>query len=136
LTPEGRILADCLRYLKIRGIYHWRNSVGSVQVRPGQWYKFDKMGSSDILGILPDGKILAVECKSERGRLSPEQKQFLETVQGLGGMAIIARSWKDVDQALREAGHVNNGPLFNEAPEVRGGEEVLSSKGGGTKCRK
>jgi hypothetical protein len=114
LTPEGQVLASCLRYLKIRGIYHWRNSVGSVQVRPGQWYRFGKVGSSDILGVLPGGKILAVEIKAPDGRLSPEQREFLETVRGLGGLAIIARSWTDVDQELREAGYVNDGPLFDE----------------------
>jgi hypothetical protein len=117
-TPEGRVLAGCLRYLKIRGIYHWRNSVGSVQIRPGQWYRFGKVGSSDILGVLPDGKILAVETKAKRGQLSPEQRQFLADIKALGGLAVVVKSWKDIDQALREAGYVNDGPLFREAPEA------------------
>jgi hypothetical protein len=80
--------------------------------------------SSDILGILPDGKILAVETKAKRSYLTPEQREFLETVRGLGGLAVIARSWKEIDQALREAGYVNDGPLFNEVPKVQGKEEV------------
>jgi hypothetical protein len=122
--PESRILSDCLRYLQVRGIYHWRNNVGSVQIRPGQWYRFGKVGSSDILGVLPGGKILAVETKAKRGQLTPDQRAFLETVRDLGGMAVIARSWTDVDQALREAGYVDDGPLFKEAPEVRGEERA------------
>jgi hypothetical protein len=40
-----------------------------------------------------------------------------------GGMAVIARSWADVDHALQEAGYsgIVAGPLF-ETPEVRGME--------------
>jgi hypothetical protein len=62
-----------------------------------------------------------VECKAEHGRLSLEQREFLETVRQQGGLAIVAKSWQDIDQALREAGYsgITDGPLF-EAPEVRG----------------
>jgi hypothetical protein len=73
VTPEGRILAGCLRYLEVRGVYHWRNSTGAVQIRPGRWYRFGKVGSSDILGILPGGRFLAVEVKARGGRLSPRK---------------------------------------------------------------
>jgi hypothetical protein len=76
-TPESAVLAGCLRYLEKAGIYHWRNSVGSVQIRPGRWYRFGKVGSSDILGCLPGGRFLAVEVKAPGGCLSPEQRQFL-----------------------------------------------------------
>jgi hypothetical protein len=100
-TPEGHVLAACMRYLEKRGIYHWRNSVGAIQIRPGQWYRFGKVGSSDILGVLPDGKILVVETKAKRGQLSPEQREFLETVRGLGGLAIVVKSWKELDLTLR-----------------------------------
>jgi hypothetical protein len=40
----------------------------------------------------------------------------------MGGLAIVAKSWTDIDQALREGGYVSDGPLF-EAPEVRGVKE-------------
>ena len=123
MTPEGRILTDCLRYLKVRGIYHWRNSTGAVQIRPGQWYRFGKVGSSDILGVLPDGKILAVEVKAKRGRLTPEQREFLETVRGLGGFAVCVKSWKELDLTLRREGYVAEDMTLFEAPEVRGREE-------------
>ncbi|MDR1318958.1 MAG: VRR-NUC domain-containing protein [Treponema sp.] len=108
-----------MRYLQVRGIYHWRNSVGSVQIRPGQWYRFGKIGSSDILGLLPGGRFLAVECKAQNGRLSPEQKQFLAEIRDLGGLAVVAKSWTDIDRALREGGYVSDGPLF-EAPDSPG----------------
>ena len=112
-TPESGVLADCLQYLQARGIYHWRNNTGAVRIAPGRFVHFGKKGSSDILAILPGGRFLAVECKApDRGRLSPEQREFLEKIRGLGGMALVVRSWWELDEALREAGYVSNGPLF------------------------
>jgi hypothetical protein len=62
-----------------------------------------------------------VETKAAQGRLSPEQRQFLADIRALGGLAVMVRGWKELDQALREAGYANDGPLFEKAPEVRGG---------------
>ena len=115
VTSEGRILADCLRYLEIRGIYHWRNNTGAVQVRPGQFMRFGKKGSSDILGVLPGGRLLCIECKApDGGRLSPEQKRFIADVQKLGALALVVRGCLELDAALREAGFISDGPLFSE----------------------
>jgi hypothetical protein len=119
-TPENRIKTEVLKYLKLRRIKAWSNPSGAVRIRPGKFMSFGLKGSSDILGILPGGRFLAVECKAPTGRLSPEQRQFLADIKALGGMAIVARSWMDIDQALRESGYlVTEGPLF-EAPEVWG----------------
>lgn len=121
VTPEGRILADCLRYLQIRGIYHWRNSTGAVRIAPGRFMRFGKVGSSDILGCLPDGRLLCVEVKAPDGRLSVEQKQFLADVRNLGALALVVRGWRELDEALRVDGYVTDGPLFEKGqiiPEV------------------
>ena len=112
LTPEGRIKAACLKYLDRRGFFAWNNPTGAVQVRPGQWLRFGKVGSADIIGVLPGGRFLAIEVKAPGGQLIPEQKAFLERVRGLGGIAILARSFRDIDTALRGEGYVNDGPLF------------------------
>jgi hypothetical protein len=60
-----------------------------------------------------------VECKAPDGRLSPEQREFLNEFERLGGVAVVARSFRELDAALREAGYASDGPLF-EAPGVRG----------------
>jgi hypothetical protein len=73
---------------------------------------FGLKGSADILGCLPDGRFLAVEVKAPDGRISPEQRQFPAEVQALGGLAVTVRGWRELDEALREAGYVTVGPLF------------------------
>jgi hypothetical protein len=112
MTPESKIKAACLQYMKKRGIKAWNNPTGAVRITPNRWLHFGLKGSTDILGLLPGGRFLAVETKSTRGKLSPEQREFLADINTLGGMAIVARSWQDIDKALREAGYVNDGPLF------------------------
>jgi hypothetical protein len=117
MTPEGRVKAGVLRYLEKRRILAWNNPSGAVQVRPGQWLHFGKKGSADILGILPGGRFLAVETKASDGRLAPEQADFLGQIRGMGGLAIVAKSWREVDQALREAGYIKDMPLFEAAKD-------------------
>jgi hypothetical protein len=122
MTPENRVKAGVLKYLKLRQIKAWSNPSGAVRIRPGKFMSFGLKGSSDILGILPGGRFIAVECKARGGRLSPEQRTFLTDIKALGGLAIVAKSWTDIDQALRESGYVSDGPLF-ETPESRGTKE-------------
>jgi hypothetical protein len=112
VTPEGCIKSACLKYLQKQGITSWNNPSGAVQIRPGHWLHFGKKGSADILGCLPGGRFLAVECKAKDGRLSPEQKQFLAVVETLGGLALVVRDWKELDHELRAAGYVSD-PFFN-----------------------
>jgi hypothetical protein len=112
-TPEGLVKTAILDYLRVRGFFAWNNPSGAVEVRPGQWVRFGKVGSTDILGCLPGGRFLAIEVKAEKGRLSGAQRDFLGAIERLGGFAMVARSFQEVDRALREAGYVNDGPLFS-----------------------
>ncbi|MDR0475639.1 MAG: VRR-NUC domain-containing protein [Treponema sp.] len=113
MTPEGRIKQSILRYLKRRGFYAWNNPSGAVRIAPDRWLSFGKKGSADILGCLPGGRFLAVEVKAQRGRLSPEQREFLEKIRSFGGVAIVAHSFRELDEALREAGYTDGMELFN-----------------------
>jgi hypothetical protein len=115
-TPENRIKRECLKYLKLRRIKAWSNPSGAVQIRPGKFMSFGLKGSSDILGILPGGRFLAVECKAEHGRLSPEQREFLNDILTQGGLAFVAKSFRDIDRVLREAGYTGivAGPLWED----------------------
>jgi penicillin-binding protein-related factor A (putative recombinase) len=56
---------------------------------------FTEKGTSDILGIW-QGKMLCIEVKSATGRLRPEQREFLQSMQALGAICMLARSLHDV----------------------------------------
>ena len=59
------------------------------------------VGSSDIIGIAPCGRFLAVEVKTSKGRATKEQLRFIEAVNNAGGIAGIARSVEDALKLIR-----------------------------------
>jgi hypothetical protein len=111
--PEACILKACLDYMAALGIFAWRNGSGRARFGAGpsaRWVQFGILGGSDILGVLPDGRALAVETKGPNGRVTVAQRVFLETVRGAGGVAIVARSVDDLINGLEEAG-IHTGEL-------------------------
>jgi hypothetical protein len=55
------------------------------------------VGSADLIGIRPDGRFIAIEVKTPKGRVTSEQERFIFHIQLMGGIAGVARS---VDDAL------------------------------------
>lgn len=105
--PEKILQNDVLDYLESLGIYCWHAK------NQGQWDPIKKIfrknctlkGVADIIGVLPaDGRILCIELKSKTGRVSPEQKIFLDQIERDGGISGVARSIEDVKEILRSAG--------------------------------
>lgn len=107
---ESQIQRDILLAAPKHGVLLWRNNVingwtGSDFVRHSGGYVTLSnarrvraglcKGSSDLIGITADGKFLAVEVKSARGRTKEEQTRFLEVVRNIGGIAGVCRSVED-----------------------------------------
>ena len=59
-------------------------------------------GSADIIGIGPGGRFVAIEVKTGKGQLRPEQKNFLQMVGNQGGIAGVARSVADAVRIIEE----------------------------------
>lgn len=56
-------------------------------------------GVSDILGI-HNGKMICLEVKSAKGRLRPEQREFLEKMTSLGAVCGVVRNWSEALSVL------------------------------------
>ena len=75
------------------GCLIWRNNTGVLKNAAGIPIKFGLcVGSSDLIGIAPGGRFLAVEIKTPTGKATPEQMRFIEAVRARGGVSGIARS--------------------------------------------
>lgn len=100
---ETDIVRQILQYLSYRHIYCWRNNVGGT-VYEGKsrnyFVKHGLKGSFDIIGILPDGRFLAIEVKNEKGRVSEFQQLFIDNINNNHGVAFVARSIDDVIKNL------------------------------------
>jgi len=104
MTPEGLVVAACLEYLRLRGILAWRNNSGAATIGEGsgrRFVRFGLVGSADIIGVMPGGRFLAVECKAARGRLSEAQGEFLRRVQDAGGVACVVHGVDELEDVIR-----------------------------------
>jgi hypothetical protein len=97
--PESLVLRACLDYLRLRGHLVIRVNGGGFRTERGAWVRCtDTPGTPDILGISREGKPLAVEAKSARGRLSAFQEQFREAWTARGGLYVTARHIGDLQK--------------------------------------
>jgi hypothetical protein len=103
---ETDLVKACLHMLAWTNVVAdaWRNNTGATvyqdQNGARRFTKFGRKGTSDILGITSTGRFLAIECKQPKGRLTPEQREFLGTVDRAGGVALVIRDPLELQVAL------------------------------------
>ena len=96
VKSEANILNEVMIALSQAGCLVWRNNTGVLKDANGRPIKFGLCkGSADLIGVCPDGKFLAVECKTKTGRVRPEQETFIAAVKRAGGRSGVARSVSD-----------------------------------------
>lgn len=104
VASEQSVVNACLDYLTWRGHFVWRNNSGfftrdyttKAGIHRRSATRVGKVGSSDIIGIAKDGKMIAVECKREGNVPTEQQESFLAEVKKRGGYAIVATSVDDL----------------------------------------
>ena len=109
-ATETDLVRACRQFLALYGVFAIRvNSgafVGNYQGRR-RFARFNsEPGCSDILGCLPDGKFLAVECKMPGKRLSAAQQSFLDAVCRQGGLGVVVHSIAELDSVLKLEGYL------------------------------
>lgn len=107
-TPEGAVVRACLDYLAIKRIVAWRSNTTGIYDEKRKSYRNNagRNGVSDIIGCLPGGRLLAVECKAGRGKLSADQIEFQRDILEAGGLHVVAYKVEDLIEAL-EAGETH-----------------------------
>jgi hypothetical protein len=98
---------------KLPGVRIFRNQVGALKDHSGRLVTFGlHPGSADLIGwksitITPDmvGQRIAVfvslECKTETGKVKPEQINWLQQVSAAGGIAAVVRDPESPLEFLR-----------------------------------
>src|SRR4051812_18906242 len=106
---ETDLVFRCLALLKHRGVFAWRQNQGAMKKRDDHGVRTIRFtsinGVSDIIGVLPDGRFLAVECKRPGNVPSEDQQDFLDAVRRRGGIALVIYDVEDlaniVDREMR-----------------------------------
>lgn len=89
------ILAQLMRLERDGHPMHfWRHNVGAAVDRTGRTLRFGRVGQSDLLGLVR-GRFVAIEVKTETGRVTAEQREWGARVERAGGVYIVARCLED-----------------------------------------
>jgi len=101
----------------------WRNNTGAITIPnknvayKSRFIRFGKVGSADILGILWNGRMLAIEVKAGKNKTTKRQQAFIDNINTAGGLGFVARSIDDVDEVLRiERKKMKNSIMRNPNP--------------------
>lgn len=103
---ESELQVYALQALIYARLVHWRvtNSATPHHVSGKLIFKKSAIkGFPDIAGIFPDGKFFAIELKTQTGRLTKEQKEWITKINMTGGMAVVLRSKHEVDEFIKAA---------------------------------
>lgn len=105
---ETSLVGACIQLLTLRGCFVWRQNQGAVKAEYKGKTRFLRFagaeGISDIVGMTPAGRFLAVECKIAPNKPTPEQTQFLATVRKRGGLSLLIYSIDQLINAMNEEG--------------------------------
>jgi VRR-NUC domain len=100
---ESDIVRACLTWLRLHGVFCWRQNqgaIGGAYKGKRRFLRFTSVaGVSDILGVLrPQGLLLALEVKRPGRRPAPKQEAFLATVRDHGGIGACVQSVAELEQ--------------------------------------
>jgi hypothetical protein len=113
---ENQVKCDIMDFLKwFPNITAWRQNNTGVWDDKQKRYrtvKGSRKGISDILGFFADGsgRILAIEVKRPGEKASPDQLEFLKSVNDGGGVGILAFSIDDVSERIGSPGYNKKTP--------------------------
>lgn len=106
---EADVLRSVLAYLRLAKIFSWRVNSGGIRASHNGKRRFVRFSSingiSDVLAILPGGRLLAIECKRPGERPTDTQKAFLTEVSMAGGLALVVSDVGQLRDALRAEGY-------------------------------
>lgn len=99
MTREGALMRQIMLAVSEAGAIVFRNNVGFATYPNGTVVKYGvcNPGGSDLIGLAPGGRFLAIEVKVPGQRPTPEQQRFIDAVKAAGGVAGVART---VEEAL------------------------------------
>ena len=109
---EKDIQKAIIEYLNASGFWVWRNNTGAMVLEgkngKKRFFRAGFPGISDIIGIAPDGRFVAIEVKRKGGKVTQNQQAFLNAVRGMGAYGIVAYS---LDDAMEFVKQYNGGKL-------------------------
>lgn len=98
---EGAVKKECMAVMEALSLVCWRMNTGAMKTED-RYVRFGTPGMADIIGLLPDGRFLGVECKRRHGgKQSDDQEDFQEDIEGSKGVYILVHSAGELVDKLK-----------------------------------
>lgn len=101
MTPEGKIQRECLVVISKHGGIPLRLQSGLFYTANGTPVQIGINGLPDSLALLPNGRAVFMEFKTEKGQLRDDQKRFIEELKKLGFEAYVVRSKEEAEKICK-----------------------------------
>lgn len=100
---ESEIQRAILDWLALTGYSAWKMPLGGMKVGGGFSAANKLKGFPDIFGICKyqKGRLFTIEVKSAKGRLSEKQIEWMNKLEALGVITIVARDVQAVKDGLK-----------------------------------
>ena len=97
-VKEQDIQKGILQYLRLKGVKCWKARSVGIHKADGGYIPLPALerGVADIIGCLKGGRLLAIEVKRKGNKPTPDQQQFIDDINHLGGLGLIAYSLGDI----------------------------------------
>ena len=104
---ETDIMNAIIEYLLWKKFYVWRSNNAPIFDITRKVFrampKHALTGVADIIGVLPDGRFLAIEVKADENKKPTEaQQEFLNNIMDRHGIAFVAYCLPDVEKYLSD----------------------------------
>ncbi len=100
---EAGVLKDCLKWLKIKGIFCNRHDTGAGDIAGVGYATYGIVGAGDIIGLLPNGKHFEIECKRGKGgRLTIRQQKRMKDIRKNNGLYFIVHGVQELQYYFAE----------------------------------
>ena len=106
---EAELSKICRQLFAQSGLVWWRVSNGGVLHKIGPrtiMKKSEIAGFPDFAGVTPTGQFFALELKSEKGKVSPEQTQWHHRLNNTNAIVGLARTPDHVRHFIRTCGGI------------------------------
>lgn len=98
---ESRLVNACCDYLKLKGVFYWRQNNHSIYDPNRQIFrgmpKHAMKGVPDIICVLENGRFVGIEVKLPGGSLSRDQRWFHENCPG---RCFVVKNLEDLERVF------------------------------------
>lgn len=98
MMSQATILTNqIIDFVYRKGGYAWRaSSTGIFDGKQQAYRTAPKKGVADVLAVVPPtGRMIAIEVKIGKDRLSPEQEGFLKNIAFTGGLSVVVKDFEE-----------------------------------------